>query len=69
MIPLHPDAILGTWRALKGFSIEATYGFITVRYQGRYGEASIPERILESVKVCVGGMGWEGHEIMREGVE
>lgn len=56
MIPLSPDQILGIWKALKGFEIEATYGFTTVRYAGREGEASIPERILESAKVCVGRM-------------
>ncbi|KAK5102328.1 hypothetical protein LTR70_000113 [Exophiala xenobiotica] len=70
MIPLSPDQILGIWKALKGFEIEATYGFTTVRYAGKEGEASIPERILESAKVCVRRMSGEKseHEIFGETV-
>lgn len=68
MIPLSPDQILGIWQAIKGFEIEATYGFQTVRARKTEGEevASIPQRILESAKVCVGRMGWEEHEIFKE---
>ncbi|KAK5070593.1 hypothetical protein LTR64_000266 [Lithohypha guttulata] len=67
MIPLSPDQILGIWWAIKGFEIEATYGFQTVRAKKQDG-ASIPERILESAKVCVGRMGREEHEIFKESV-
>lgn len=65
-IPLDPDAILQIWRALKGFDIEATYGFVTVR--AKEGDATIPQRILESAKVCVRRMGYKEHEIFNESV-
>ena len=65
-IPLSPDQILQIWRRLKGYEIEATYGFTTVRYRGG---ASIPERILESAKVCVRAMGWKEHEVLQESVD
>lgn len=63
-IPLDPDQILQIWRALKGHSIEATYGFVTVR--SKDGDATIPQRILESAKVCVRRMGYSDHDILRE---
>lgn len=65
MIPLSPDQILGIWRALKGFEIEVTYGFVTVK--SREGDhVGIPARILQSAKTCVGAMGWREHEIFQE---
>lgn len=67
MIPLSPDQILHIWRSLKGFPVEATYGFVTVR--SRKGDrVSIPARILQSAKAFVGAMGWTGHEIFSEAV-
>lgn len=69
MIPLSPDEILGIWRALKGWEIEATYGFSTVRWNGRESEAGIPERILESARVCVRAMGVREHAIFEESTE
>ena len=69
MIPLSPDEILRIWKSLKGFKIEATYGFSTVRYLGRPGEVSIPERILESAKVCVRRMSVQTHDLLHERVE
>lgn len=66
MIPLSPDEILGIWRALKGWEIEATYGFSTVRWNGRESEAGILERILESARVCVRAMGVREHAIFEE---
>lgn len=66
-IPLAPDQILGIWKALKGFDIEATYGFVTVR--SKEGDrVSIPARILQSAKVCVRAMGWREHDIFGETV-
>ena len=67
MIPLPPDQILQIWRALKGFDIEATYGFTTVRSREE-DVAGIPQRILESAKICVSNMGWKEHEIFNETV-
>lgn len=67
LIPLAPDQILGIWRALKGFEIEATYGFVTVKSEKKDG-VGIPARILQSAKTCVRAMGWKEHEIFEETV-
>lgn len=64
-IPLSPDQILGIWKALKGFEIEATYGFVTIKSK-KGDSVGIPARILQSAKVCVRAMGWREHEIFDE---
>lgn len=64
-IPLSPEEIFKIWRALKGFSIEATYAFVNVKSQAG-DTTSIPERILESAKVVVKRMGFDNHQILNE---
>lgn len=66
-IPLSPDEILKIWKALKGFDIEATHGFVSVRSQTD-DQSSIPERILESAKIVVKRMGYKDHQILSEHV-
>lgn len=64
-IPLSPDEILKIWRALKGFEIEATYAFASVKSR-QEDRTTIPERILESAKVVVKRMGYHDHEVLSE---
>lgn len=64
-IPLSPDQVLKILKALKGFDIQATYAFTTVRW--REGQqTTIPERIVESAKICAKSMGYSDHPIFAE---
>lgn len=66
MIPLGPEQVLQIWRAMKGFGVEATYGFTTVRYK-KGDRKTIPERVLESAQMFVKSIGYEEHAIFSEG--
>jgi hypothetical protein len=55
MIPLSPDAVWGIWKAVKGFEFRNTYGGFPG--QDIRGDGDLRERVLESMKIWVGGLG------------
>jgi hypothetical protein len=55
MIPLSPEAILGIWKAVKGFAFSTTYGGFPG--QDIRGEEDLRARVLESMKIWVGNLG------------
>jgi hypothetical protein len=62
MIPLSPEAILGIWQAIKDWEFWETYGGFPG--QDVRGENDLRVRVLESMKIWVGGLGIES-EILK----
>ena len=61
MIPLPPDDILGIWNAIKWLDFDTTYG----AFEGTdVRDERVKERMLESMKIQVRGMGWREHKIL-----
>ncbi|KAJ5037370.1 uncharacterized protein L3040_007546 [Drepanopeziza brunnea f. sp. 'multigermtubi'] len=72
MIPLAPDVIAGMWKVLKGHKFHSTHGaFVgTDVRDGSYGaDTTVKERILESIKIQIEGMGWKDHALLKETCE
>lgn len=67
-IPLPPQKILQIWRAIKPYDFRATFGVFkganVVEKEGQ--RMSLKERVLESAKIQVRAMGWDGHEMLAE---
>ncbi|KAI9730428.1 MAG: hypothetical protein M1834_005938 [Cirrosporium novae-zelandiae] len=63
MIPLPPTAIQKIWEALRPFEFEQTYGaFVGTDVRDK----QCKERVLESMKIVVRGMGWHDVQILTE---
>jgi hypothetical protein len=70
MIPLPPSELVRMWKVIEPFEWEETYGAfvgLDVREKGKGKEAK--RRMLESMKIQVRWMGWEGHEMLGWKVE
>lgn len=58
---MTPDMVLGIWNALKGYDFHTTHGAFS--HMDVSGE--VKARLLESMKIVVGWMGYKEHEILR----
>lgn len=69
-IPMHPDAVLRIWNAIKGLEFHTAFGAFKgqdVREAGdeaARGTGGVKGRLLESAKIYVKAAGWEAHPIM-----
>jgi hypothetical protein len=62
-IPLNPEEIAGMWDVLKGYDFRATHGaFVGQDIE----DDSVKQRVLESMQIQVGRMGWKEHPFMKE---
>lgn len=66
MIPLNPDDIYGIWSAIKSYKFVRTFGGF-MRQDVR-GDVDLRGRVLESMKIFVGGAGHADHVLMSEKV-
>ncbi|TID17031.1 hypothetical protein E6O75_ATG09797 [Venturia nashicola] len=64
MIPLNPDDIAGIWSAIKPYKFVRTFGGFMG--QDVRGDADLRARVLESMKIFVGGAGHVDHALMSE---
>lgn len=64
MIPLNPDDINGIWSAIKPYKFTRTFGGFMG--QDVRGDVDLRGRVLESMKIFVGGAGHSDHPIMSE---
>lgn len=73
-IPMHPDAVMKIWRLVKGLEFHTCFGAFkgqdvrTVGVEGDRGTGGVKGRLLESAKIYVRAMGWEGHALLEERV-
>ena len=66
MIPLPPHTILELWRAIKPYEFDSVYGaFAQLNLQ----DPEMKQRLWESIKIQVRGMGWNERELLeRDGI-
>ena len=63
MIPLPPSELHKMWTALKPFDFTSTHGaFVGAEVRSQ----ELKERVLESMKIQVRGMGWGDHALLAE---
>lgn len=63
MIPLPPDVIADMWKILKRYEFRSTHG----AFVGTDIIADdIKQRVLESMKIEVRGMGYKSHALLEE---
>lgn len=70
-IPLNPSAIHGIWKAIQDpkYDFDTTMGaFVGMDVRSKGPDDHVKRRVLDSMKIVVRSMGWEGHAIMEEHV-
>jgi hypothetical protein len=69
MIPLAPEDISKMWALLGPHEFESTHGAFVgteIRNGGGGSQASVKERILQSMQIQVWRTGWKDHALLKE---